>query len=195
MTGPKYGGKVSIELYLALALHPRYRRLQQVEVSDAMRREVEQLLKQEAESAFLRRRAERPPEAVTAGTSSSASALTPGPSNSASSAPVFSLGLEPMADDEDDPEAVVNGADNQQDLARASADREYAAYFLDKTGKDVKSGQELLQYWKQQSSSLPCLADVARKIHGIPASSAKAERTFSEAGRVIEKLAASQQSG
>ena len=64
---------------------------------------------------------------------------------------------------------------------------EYAAYFLDKSGKDEKSGTGLLQYWRKQARSLPCLSAVARKIHGVPASSAKAERTFSEADRLVEK--------
>ena len=89
-----------------------------------------------------------------------------------------------MCDDEEDPESDVVSAD---DRARSAVDREYATYCLDKTGKDVKSGAELLQYWKRQSSSLPCLAAVARKLHSVPASSAKAERTFSEAGWLIEK--------
>lgn len=179
VTGPKYGGKIESAQYLALALHPRYRRLQQVTIDDETRDEVERLMKQEAVAACLRRLAtqpeisEAPPATATAGPSCAASGSG------------FSLDLEPMIDDdEDDPEAVTGSPD---ELARAAADREYAAYFLDKSGKDVKSGAELLQYWRKKESSLPCLAAVARKVHGVPASSAKAERTFSEAGRLIEK--------
>ncbi|KAF0290670.1 hypothetical protein FJT64_011161 [Amphibalanus amphitrite] len=52
ITGPKYGGKVGTAQYLALALHPRYRRLQQVAIDDGMRAEVETVLK-EAVAAFM----------------------------------------------------------------------------------------------------------------------------------------------
>ncbi|KAF0299882.1 Transposable element Hobo transposase [Amphibalanus amphitrite] len=188
VTGPKYGGKVGLEQYLALALHPRYRRLQQVNIDDTMRGEVERAMKQEVELAFLRRMAERPSE-VASERRSTASATLPGPSSAPSTStatPDFSLDLESMADDEeDDPEVVVDSG-NARELAKAAAERECATYFLDKSGKDVKSGAELLKYWKNKASSLPCLSEVARKLHGVPASSAKAERTFSQAGRVIE---------
>ncbi|KAF0313708.1 hypothetical protein FJT64_015841 [Amphibalanus amphitrite] len=63
------------------------------------------------------------------------------------------LDLESMADDEeDDPEVVVDSG-NARELAKAAAERECATYFLDKSGKDVKSGAELLQYWKNKASA------------------------------------------
>ena len=58
---------------------------------------------------------------------------------------------------------------------------------MDKAGKDVKSGQDLLTYWRDNEGRLPTLAALARKVHSTPASSAKAKRTFSDAGRIIEK--------
>ena len=131
ITGPKYGGKVGVEQYLALALHPRYRRLQQVTVDDSMRAEVEGRLKQEAVAAFVRQHS-----GDTA--ASSASALETAPPCQPSTSG-FSLDLEAMCDDEEDPESDVVSAD---DRARSAVDREYATYCLDKTGKDVKSGAE-----------------------------------------------------
>ena len=68
-----------------------------------------------------------------------------------------------------------------------AVDKEYAIYMMDKAGKDVKSGQDLLTYWRDNEERLLALAALARKMHSAPASSAKAERTFSEAGRIVEK--------
>ena len=97
-------------------------------------------MKNEAAAAYTRRLADRPEVSDDADPPVTTAA---GPSCTASTSP-FSLGLEPMMDDEqDDPEPVTGSA---EELARAVADREYAAYFLDKSGKDVKSGAELLKY-------------------------------------------------
>ena len=75
--------------------------------------------------------------------------------------------------------------------ARAAAERELASYMYNKSGREVSSGADLMRYWKKNQNRLfdgvPSLAALARSLHAIPASSAKAERTFSEAGRIIEK--------
>ena len=179
MTGEKFGGKVGDEQYLALALHPRYRRLQQLpQLTTEKREEIQQLLKTEAIASCLQRA-----EVV----SGDAPVAEPVPSTSSAAAPgsAFSLDLEAMADEDDPADIAEDG--NPETRARATVEHEYATYLLDKTGKECKTGEELLDYWSKNEAILPNLAAVARKIHSTPASSAKAERTFSEAGQIIEK--------
>ena len=45
--------------------------------------------------------------------------------------------------------------------------------------------ENLLNWWKNHSSTFPNLARLAKKILSIPASSASSERNFSTAGSVI----------
>lgn len=45
----------------------------------------------------------------------------------------------------------------------------------------------VLEWWEKNSSRFPLMAELASKILAIPASSASSERSFSTAGRVIEK--------
>ena len=44
---------------------------------------------------------------------------------------------------------------------------------------------DILGYWKKQTTALPLLSWLARRILSIPASSAPSERVFSEGGRVV----------
>lgn len=46
---------------------------------------------------------------------------------------------------------------------------------------------DVLLWWEQNSLRFPLLSQLAKKILGIPASSASSERCFSTAGRIIEK--------
>ena len=180
--GEKFAGKIGDEQYLAMALHPRYRRLQQLsKPTDDDKDRIMGLLRSEAVGAYLDR-ARRAPVAAEA---------QPEPmqaSTSATSAPGgFSLALDAMSDDEaDDPQEMAR--DGQlESRARAAVERELATYLHDKGGKTVTSGSDLLTYWRDNEERLPCLAALARKVHSTPASSAKAEITFSEAGRIVEK--------
>ena len=45
-----------------------------------------------------------------------------------------------------------------------------------------------LKYWKSNTFRFPCLALIARKYLGIPASSAASERFFSQGALIITKL-------
>ena len=47
---------------------------------------------------------------------------------------------------------------------------------------------DILQWWKMFEPNFPMLAKLARMIFAIPASSAKSERTFSKAGRMVTSL-------
>ena len=49
--------------------------------------------------------------------------------------------------------------------------------------KDYRS--DVLTFWKSNADELPCLSQVARRIHSIPATSAGIERQFSIAGLTL----------
>ena len=182
LLGSKFGGKVGDELYLAMALHPRYRRLQQAtQLDEEARSRVQQLVKTEAVALYIER-AKDEPTAVPA-----VPAAPPMPSTSTPASTSFTLDLDAMSDDEVDEPAEMVPESQLQDRARLAVERELGTYMLDKTGKDVRSGAELLRYWKENEERLPTLAALARIVHATPASSAKAERTFSEAGQIVEK--------
>lgn len=59
-----------------------------------------------------------------------------------------------------------------------------SAYFLDRN----KTGIPLPQWWKARDDVYPLMARVARRNMGVRASSAEAERDFSAAGLVVNKL-------
>ena len=185
--GSKFGGKIGANQYLAMALHPRYRRLQQLsQLAEETRSRVQELLKTEAVALYIQSVKDQPAVAATAGptepTPSTSAATT-----STSAAITFSLDLDAMSEDEVDDPAELLPDSQLKDRAQMAVEREYSIYMMDKSGKDIKSGQELLCYWRSSEERLPTLAALARKVHATPASSAKAERTFSEAGQIIEK--------
>ena len=184
--GDKFGGKVGDSHHLALALHPRYRRLAQLtHLDEETRSRIQELVKTEAAALFRHRAKIKTQSAVEGVSSADSTAPTPSTSTSVAAAAPFNLELE--SEDEDDPDEAAAGSLLLEDRAKLSVDQEFAIYTMDKSGKSVKSGKELLDYWKQNEQRLPTLAALARKVHSTPASSAKAERTFSEAGRIIEK--------
>ena len=182
--GDKLGGKVGDSHHLALALHPRYRRLAQLtHLDEETRSRIQELAKTEAAALFIRRAKSKTQSAV----EGDSTAPTPSTSTSAAAAAAAPFSLELESEDEDDPDEAAAGRLLLEDRAKLSVDHEFAIYTMDKSGKSVKSGKELLDYWKQNEQRLPTLAALARKVHSTPASSAKAERTFSEAGRIVEK--------
>ena len=142
-----------------------------------MRQKVEALVKEETAAAYLSR--DKQVEAVPPLPSTSA-ATTKAPTAG------FSLDLEEMSDEDED--GMLEAIGTEAERAKVVADREYLSYIGDQTGNKLStSGSELLLYWKGRATTTPYLAAVARKVHAVPASSAKAERTFSEAGQVVEK--------
>ena len=183
LLGEKFGGKVGDSQHLALVLHPRYRRLQQLtQLDEETRNRVQELLKAEAVALYTKKAKNTPAVEMVRSTESTA----PTPSTSAAAA-AFSLELDAMSEDEQDDPAEPVSDSLLEDRAKMAVDKEFAVYMMDKAGKDVKSGQDLLKYWKDNEGRLPTLAALARKVHSTPASSAKAERTFSDAGRIVEK--------
>ncbi|XP_043245129.1 uncharacterized protein LOC122393296 [Amphibalanus amphitrite] len=139
------------------------------------------LVKEKATEACLRRLqelpVEKPSELTTTPSTSGREETTDG---------AFSLALEAMSDD--DADNIGAASEDQPEMrAKAAAQHELQTYMDDKGGRDVSSGADLLQYWQRNEIRLPGLADLARQVHSTPASSAEAERTFSEAGRIVEK--------
>ena len=57
------------------------------------------------------------------------------------------------------------------------------------TKEDLESF-DLLKWWKDHEKQFPLLSVVARKVLGIPATSACCERIFSKSGNVVSSLRA-----
>lgn len=62
---------------------------------------------------------------------------------------------------------------------------ELDAYLREPAAINVKTPEELLNYWRAKSTTSPGLAKVAKVILAVPASSATSERSFSDAGFTI----------
>lgn len=58
-------------------------------------------------------------------------------------------------------------------------------YFLTVIPKDVVDSFDILEFWKNNSKTLPKLAQLSRKILCIPATSVSSERAFSHAGILV----------
>jgi hypothetical protein len=65
-----------------------------------------------------------------------------------------------------------------------SSENEFDRYMREPS-ENVRTPKELMHYWKIKSEALPHLANVARLVLSIPASSATSERSFSDAGFII----------
>ena len=49
----------------------------------------------------------------------------------------------------------------------------------------VPKNASVLGWWKKMANALPILAEIARSVLAIPASSAKSERVFSKGGNIV----------
>ena len=72
--------------------------------------------------------------------------------------------------------------DEQEEL---SSDHEVDTYFSEKV---VTRSTNPLQWWKENQSRFPLIAQVARSYLCIPVTSTPSERLFSKAGLVVNKL-------
>lgn len=73
--------------------------------------------------------------------------------------------------------------DNEVDISLRSSTQEIFAYQNEVFDKN----EDVLNWWKTNGARFPLMAQLARKCFSIPASSASSERSFSTAGRIIEK--------
>ena len=79
---------------------------------------------------------------------------------------------------------IIIGQDEGRD-STVNCQDELDLYFVEKpVARDVQP----LKWWKENNACFPRLADVARVLLGIPATSAPAERIFSTAGLTVTKL-------
>ena len=123
LLGSKFGGKVGDELYLAMTLHPRYRRLQQAtQLDDETRSRVQELLKTEAVNLYIERAKDQP---------TAVPAVPPAPPMPSTSSTSFTLDLD---------RRHVWRRGGRAGRAGAGAERVHAG----QDRKDVKSGGELL---------------------------------------------------
>jgi hypothetical protein len=87
--------------------------------------------------------------------------------------------LETLADEEETDSASVIRTTKKSDI-----EVELTRY-LELTPKASSSDVDVLGWWRAQSPNLPLLAEIARKILAIPASSSSSERVFSSGGNVV----------
>lgn len=73
--------------------------------------------------------------------------------------------------------------DSEVDITLRSSTQEIFAYQNEVFDKN----EDVLNWWKTNGARFPLMAQLARKCFAIPASSASSERSFSTAGRIIEK--------
>ena len=79
---------------------------------------------------------------------------------------------------------IILGQDEGSD-STVSCQDQLDLYFAEKSvARDVQP----LKWWKENNARFPRLADVARVLLGIPATSVPAERIFSTAGLTVTKL-------
>ena len=83
-------------------------------------------------------------------------------------------------------EGVVPVAEVEDDFYCSRNDQlnELDTYLLE-PGMILEKPEELLNYWRGRKTDLPGLSNTARAILTVPASSAASERSFSEAGFII----------
>lgn len=91
-----------------------------------------------------------------------------------------------MSDDSDDDTTSGNERLEDADAVEVSINQEHASYFKYKLPKDTKeSNYDIMMWWKKNEDDFPILSKVARSVLAIPASSAKSESNFSDAGNTI----------
>lgn len=73
-------------------------------------------------------------------------------------------------------------------LSNASGPSQHVDEFDRYLATPVDDRTDVLRYWKDNASQLPCVAEVARKFLSVPATSTASERQFSASGRVVTKL-------
>ena len=95
------------------------------------------------------------------------------------------VSLHDMSDDETDD--MSEASNNNDETIQASITRElalYEKYRLPKSSRESGS-YDVLSWWKSNETTYPLLAKVARSLLAVPASSAKSESNFSDAGNTI----------
>ncbi|KAH6937319.1 hypothetical protein HPB50_026731 [Hyalomma asiaticum] len=73
------------------------------------------------------------------------------------------------------------------DIHDGSHNRDEVSEYLRTESLSACSESELLEFWKGKEKNYPKLAELARKILAIPATSASSERNFSAAGYVMQE--------
>lgn len=78
----------------------------------------------------------------------------------------------------------INESSNLKQIDRV-VDEEIHKYFLTVIPKGEVESFDILQFWKNHSATSPNLAELAKKILCIPATSVSSERAFSHAGILV----------
>jgi hypothetical protein len=83
--------------------------------------------------------------------------------------------LESLADEESVSQPIDQKSPIELEITR----------YLELTPKASSADVDVLAWWKAQASQLPLMAEMARKVLAIPASSSSSERVFSTSGDVV----------